>query len=249
MVAASGRARRYKQGATTMAGADNIAVWILIGIGAAVTRRPLPHHAAFPSRIFCLPSCVQSSFLVSVPSSSGQRSRRERHPVTRVAVDVSVPSSSGQRSRRRETQPDPARRMFQSPLLRGNVRDSGRSSLRRARLRSFSPLFFGATFATACSEAARMSISRFSPLFFGATFATPFGVLDRAPVSLFQSPLLRGNVRDRWRFVGAVQDFSVSVPSSSGQRSRPRRTTTRGPWVMFQSPLLRGNVRDAGGTG
>src|SRR5213594_1030020 len=104
--------------------------------------------------------------------------------------------------------------MFQSPLLRGNLRDKyvGGSN---ARLTGFSPLFFGATFATRGHAADAAESHRFSPLFFGATFATPVPLVSHT-------------------------DLGVSVPSSSGQPSRQdRRAVIANAFRRF-SPLFFG---------
>src|SRR5436309_1787848 len=76
---------------------------------------------------------------------------------------VSVPSSSGQRSR---------------------LTQSGRSDAARAG---------------------------FSPLFFGATFATYWAKINAVEVLEFQSPLLRGNVRDRWPTASYFRTLAAQI--------------------------------------
>ncbi len=68
-------------------------------------------------------------------------------------------------------------KQFQSPLLRGNVRDPESVIGSEMGFLRFSPLFFGATFATQLIASIKTyGEFRFSPLFFGATFATGDGL-------------------------------------------------------------------------
>ena len=157
---------------------------------------------------------------------------------------------------------------FQSPLLRGNGRDS--ICLASASMTSrFSPLFFGATVATGPPSARHSKQMCFSPLFFGATVAT---VERKADVSfhVVSVPSSSGQRSRPEGFLAKLNRKDVSVPSSSGQRSRRSFLVPAGPgravsvpsssgqrsrhgdflihvrrFFKFQSPLLRGNGRDA----
>src|ERR1041385_2231257 len=109
---------------------------------------------------------------------------------------------------------------FQSPLLRGNVRDMGkRIDIDNIQV-GFSPLFFGAMFATQKKTVAARCHASFSPLFFGAMFAT-IGFVESHRICFSFSPLFFGAM-----FATFILCYLVV------------KTTE------FQSPLLRGNVRD-----
>src|SRR6266481_174517 len=94
--------------------------------------------------------------------------KRNRWP---GAIRVSVPSSSGQCAELVVECKQSMIGEFQSPLLRGNARNSG-LCLDRWQTSSFSPLFFGAMRGTTTLDAFDAENYCFSPLFFGAMRGT-----------------------------------------------------------------------------